>query len=811
MKEITLVNEVIKILSAKEKRKLRYDSELTWLNNWEKMWMSDRIRVGVIGVTSSGKSTLINALLGDDLLSVAVRPSSSQLVSCSYAKERSATIYFLNGNKQTIVDTADLKNTIIQYSDESYNKRNEKKVAQLELSTPNFDLGEDVLLVDSPGLDASGYEMHEKLTLETLLPTVDVVILVTTVKSEVDQKMRMTLDTIARHNCPVMIIQNMLDAVRPSPDGRKSSADVARERLNRVRLAVEQSRIQNKSEVRISQISAIIAMQYRCHKDHSPELTAKFQRCRYESFVTGVKELIAAKRPEIEKQRIHTVLARMEELIKQENERTKGISTTIPADRPLHVLWKKLDDAFEQTNDDIEEVIAELQKMYSRYFDEVSENPSFFLSLYSSLAGKSLGEKEIGEIKQVVRSFETKIMNSVSNFSRGCSDITRQLNLPARDLWSYNGLPRMPDLEVKTKAVPRTRTVRKPGFGNLLLRGLTNSRYGVEEVEYTDWVTDNDATREAVKRYIQRLATEYNRTLDAWHKNARATVMTIQKEIDSRIKAIADKANQVQDVVDWQETRTALENCIRRYGGSEYKPSHSGSSFKENTEVQDGTKQVKVSSGFKGLYNAAESYLLNLQRSTLRCALSAQEREGRSVLVVSNSQDNLSDFIYRFYGVRKTYFAADRIETISNGVYAVCAPTEKQIRDLIKSQNGMNVYLLINGLQFHTEFETKLRRSVKNTLTVNDALFLVIQDFETLANGNAITECLRTVRIELKDHNGMVLISHNNPVYNMALIHAQTVGGKLREETIFYDSLTSKFPSLVNETIKKRINHILRS
>ena len=264
MKEITLTNEIKKILSYTEQRKQRYTSDLNWLNTWENLWKSDRIRVGVVGVTSSGKSTLINALLGDNLLSVAVRPSSSQLVSCSSAKERSATVYFLNGDKKIIGDTAQLKDLIKQYSDENYNQRNKKQVAQLELSTPNFDLGEDVLLVDSPGLDATGYEAHEKLTLETLLPTVDIVVFVTTVKSEVDRKMKQTLDTIAKYNCPVMIVQNMLDAVRPSVDGRKSAADVAKERMNRVFLAVEQSGIKNKNEVRISQISAINAMHYRC-------------------------------------------------------------------------------------------------------------------------------------------------------------------------------------------------------------------------------------------------------------------------------------------------------------------------------------------------------------------------------------------------------------------------------------------------------------------------------------------------------------------------------------------------------------------
>jgi len=93
----------------------------------------------------------------------------------------------------------------------------------------------------------------------------------------------------------------------------------------------------------------------------------------------------------------------------------------------------------------------------------------------------------------------------------------------------------------------------------------------------------------------------------------------------------------------------------------------------------------------------------------------------------------------------------------------------------------------------------------------NDALFFVIQDFEILANGNAITECIRTVRMEQGSYKGVALISHKNPVYNMAIIHAQTTEGKLKEETMFYNSLTTKFPSLVDEVAKKRINNILRT
>lgn len=823
MKEIILAKAINSILSASEQRRQRYAGDINWIDAWVKLWSSDRIRVGVIGVTSSGKSTLINALLGDDLLSVAVRPSSSQLVSCSYAMERAATVYFLNGDKKKSGNTERLKDFILQYSDESHNRKNQKQVAQLELSTPKFDLGEDVLLVDSPGLDATGYEAHEKLTLETLLPTVDVVIFVTTVKSEVDKKMKYTLDTIAKYNCPVMIVQNMLDAVRPSVDGRKSAADVAKERMNRVWLAVEQSKIKNKNEVKISQISAVMAMQYRCRKEHSEEETRNYKRSRYEGFVAGVKELVESQRPEIEKQRVRTILEHIEELIRQEDKRTQNINASVPVDYTLVSISESVIEALDTTYDDIQGVIQELQRMYDKYFSdsnstEKSKPADFVSSFRSSMFSASkdfLDEDEINEIKRVVRLFETKVVESVRGFSAQCSAAIKKLNLPTRDLWSYNGLPRMPEVEVKTKIVERSRTVKKKGAINKVKRffgRIFDADWGTETEYYTETIVDDAATRESAKRYIERLQFEYGKTLESWHKNAQSTVSSIQQEIDLRLAAIQEKEQQVLDATDWKEIRVALKKCMREYGGTKGVVVQPSTTQKEHRqETQDNTKLIKVPARIAHLHDAAEKYLFAVQGSVFNYALEFAERKGCPAFVVSNSADNLSDFLYRFYGIKKNDFSKEFTFQFSDELTVACSPTEAQIKTMMKPTAGTNVLLLINGLQFHTEYETSLRHAVQSNLNKNDALFLVIQDFEILANGNAITECIRTVRMEQDSYKGIVLISHKNPVYNMAIIHAQTTEGKLKEETMFYNSLTTKFPSLVDEVAKKRINNILRT
>lgn len=823
MKEILLSNELKKILSFNEHRRLRYAKELNWFDQWHNLWMSDRIRIGVIGVTSSGKSTLINALLGDELLSVAVRPSSSQLVSCSYAKERSATIYFLNGDKKTIGDTVELKDSVIQYSDENYNKNNQKQVAQLELSTPSFSLGEDVLLVDSPGLDATGYEVHEKLTLETLLPTVDVVIFVTTVKSEVDKKMKQTLDIIAKYNCPVMVVQNMLDAVRPSVDGKKSATTVAKERMNRVLLAIEQSEIKNKNEVKVAQISAINAMKYRCGIDISEQGKKAYDISCYEDFVVGVKDLVKAKRPEIERQRIKTILDYINGLIIQENDRVKNADVSVPVDTVFFSISQNITNALNETYNDIDSVIFELQNLYDKYFSEVDnmekENgfSTIFKSFFSSSYNKTFGEDDIKEIKETVKRFELNVVESVQDFSSKCSDAIRRLNLPTRDLWSYNGLPRMPEMSVKTKTVKRSRTVKKEGLGRSVLRFVTFGLYKGEETEYyTETVPDDEATKESIKRYIERLQREYAKTLETWQNSANSTVTSIQREIDLRIEAIEEKKKMALDASEWRDTCKALEHCIKQYETQMNKSENivQDNVFNAPSEPIT-TRYIKVPRKYIQLYDSAEKYLISVQQSILNFALQVQNRKDYPSIVISNSPDNLSDFLYKFYQGQKMEFEIGKIYNLSNKLKIACAPTESQLENIFEDTFGANVFMLINGLQFHTKFESTLRKSVEEKLNKNDALFLTIQDFEVLANGNAISESLRSIHIEQLETGfgtkGLILINHKNPVYNMAIVHAQITEVRLNDETIFYKNLTSKFPKLVNENVKKHINNILRS
>ena len=71
MNSLEALHEFQTVISQDRYTKDYCSRELNWIQSREQDWASDRIRVGVVGVTSSGKSTLINAILGKDILSSA--------------------------------------------------------------------------------------------------------------------------------------------------------------------------------------------------------------------------------------------------------------------------------------------------------------------------------------------------------------------------------------------------------------------------------------------------------------------------------------------------------------------------------------------------------------------------------------------------------------------------------------------------------------------------------------------------------------------------------------------------------------------
>lgn len=202
---------------------------------WTSIW-----RVGLVGITSSGKTSLVNALLGREILRTRVLPNSNIPVVVRVGREAKATVVFQDHRRRASEFTdPDLPRQLEGFTNEQMNPGNQKGIAEVWLESPMFLLGNKVRLIDLPGLDAN--EAHEILTMDVRLKDLDVVLYLTTVEVEADQTHREYLERLKKSGKQVILIQNKIDGIRPHAYGDEDVAQTAqklRKRLSGIAVRV---------------------------------------------------------------------------------------------------------------------------------------------------------------------------------------------------------------------------------------------------------------------------------------------------------------------------------------------------------------------------------------------------------------------------------------------------------------------------------------------------------------------------------------------------------------------------------------------
>ena len=121
------------------------------------------LNVVVCGKVKNGKSSLINAIIGRELLPVSSDVATSQIFKLVQSKEDDFKIIYSNGNKQTISE----KQLFEFGSQREINlngvKNANQSISFIEIGTQMEFLPEGVSLVDSPGI-GSTYPQHTAIT-----------------------------------------------------------------------------------------------------------------------------------------------------------------------------------------------------------------------------------------------------------------------------------------------------------------------------------------------------------------------------------------------------------------------------------------------------------------------------------------------------------------------------------------------------------------------------------------------------------------------------------------------------------------------
>lgn len=776
MTELEIISSVIRVLDKNVKSRTRYASELENFQNRKIHANSNKYRLGVIGVTSSGKSTMINALLGEFLLPAVARPSSSQLVSCFRSNNRRAQIFFQNGRSRIVSGCSLNKSLIEKYADEGVNTKNKEKVKQIEISTPNFPFDENLIFIDSPGLDAYGYAGHEQLTMNSLLPTIDFCIFVTTCKTNSDDKMLSVLNTIAEYEKPIVIVQNMIDSLKPSLDGKKSVSDVAQDHRVRVERIVNRSNIKDKSKVSIVQISAINALNARQNKLRSKSDNELLEKSNYDKLVRVVKTAFEQVIPVVEGHR----------LLFLKKEITRIAKAALDDGAGAYALMPKFE--YEGVENDYED---KKESCIKKLNDELAVLQSLLQSVRTK---SSFSETDINRIKGDSDSCESMICTQMKLLNSSLNSICKKLNIDSRDIvldFRFN----KPELQLKKKTEVVKNGYWKKGKRLWYTLWTVKKKDVWIETSYTREVTDVNGSIQNAIDYINNSIRIFNQTINRWQKSLELTERKLYSEIENRraeYKARQDKALDCQTYLhigkDLQSIADSIK-CIQE------KHTEIKATKTDVNEIR--TYRIKVDQSLLPMYKLSDLLRIKIHNATFGCCM-ADSSFNYLIGWDENCEARLLQ--YAFNQCVSSKEIVQGINVIVDSIYLI----HKPVQNVHFKGNRKNVIILVNATQYGAAMNEIVKLKLTNALDSSDHAYFVIQDFYEIMNGNSVSETLlniKTMRLEISTNARVqckFLLLHDNPIFNLAAAEAQTTGCTTQADEIrILNNLQTRFNYLL--------------
>lgn len=803
MTEKEILVSLIRFLESNEDIRERYRNEIEKFKQQLEQAKLDRYRLGVIGVTSSGKSTMINAIMKKELLTMAVRPSSSQLVTCSKSTGDRVTVYFRD--KPPKIETGRSLNKILEkYGDEKYNPGNELGVKQLEVSTPTFSFPQEVLLIDSPGLDAYGYEGHEKLTMSSLLPTIDFCIFVTTFKTNSDEKMKSVLDVIADYDCPLIIVQNMLDSLKPSPDGKKSVNEVAAEHRQRLERIVKHSRIKNKNSVHIIQISSKLALEAFTNRLLLPQVKKqKLKMSNFDKLVNTVNLIFNEIRPKIEHRRSSGIKKQIGEIVKNAREDLRATEEERKALRFDYAGYdKKIISTFQAAQN-------ELQKVIDRLENEKTKWAESFNSDKMKSGERKLEESDLDGIKEFSKKCRERIVDVTADFLNDITAYCDVFGIDARRLRVMDSFGAAPQLVIHTKTKP-TR-VKKRSFGSGIARffgGLFGTDWGYETITKKEY--DNEGTKQNVMNYFDSVIYSYSSSCGKWADSAQTQVNLLLQQYQNSHDSYEARKNILLGKEKMKTVIAGLEKLMGSIPDTVKAPVKKSASVK-NTDFRKKMYSATLGTGLYAMTKLADKIRSAIHQSVFR-AITGLEHPDNCVVIGWDS-DSTAMFVNQSF--QYNYALFDTGITCLENMKVLVKPSKENIVSLMpKKSEERYIFIVFNTAQFGSGLNDFSHAGIEKILSAKDKVYFVVQDLAELIVGEGIREGIQNM---LSVHKTLslkvqykIMLNHRNPVYNL-------LAGELQsnpcithsDEIALLNDIQQKFPYLRDPETDKHLSEIM--
>lgn len=176
--------------------------------------VESRFYVACVGQFKRGKSTLLNALVEEEILPTGIAPATSVVTVIRYGSPRTVRVRFASGDSKEVSP-----NSLSSYVAEAENPENEKGVAGVEVFLPSPLLASGLCLVDTPGL-GSVFEGSTRLT-RTFVPEIDAALVVLGVDPPIGGEELSLVEEIARNAEHLIVVLNKAD--RHSAEERREA------------------------------------------------------------------------------------------------------------------------------------------------------------------------------------------------------------------------------------------------------------------------------------------------------------------------------------------------------------------------------------------------------------------------------------------------------------------------------------------------------------------------------------------------------------------------------------------------------------
>jgi GTPase SAR1 family protein len=805
--EIEIIEKSIEILEVERITRQNYSEAIARLKERLEFAKKQNYRMGVLGVTSSGKSTLLNALLGESLLPMDTRPTSSQLVSCGYNTKREATIFF-DDSSSKVISGADLSiKTISEYADEERNPGNIKKVKQVYISMPSLELPCELELVDSPGLDAYGFPNHEKLTLNVLLPTIDFCIFITTFKTNSDEKMREILSEIAKSNKPVIVVINMYDAVCPSPDGKLSKELVADETRKRVQRIIDNSGFSNSEAVPVIYFSAKPILRER-------EINGRSENPLYSGFIQMIRQMLAAVRQQIDSNRFITLRGELQEIVNRLKEDCKGADNAVKAALQNANKLEYDKNIFDGRHQAVIASATEQIQQLKKILDKVNQ-----LSVCNETILKNSIQKVDTCCELLVssfRRFNPLIEEYCNNFNLNSSDYRVRTSEP---------IPKFPPkVQYSEETVYERKWQDKSGVRGFFARAFGKlfgkDKWGKEEVEVARNIIVEDPvkTKQTLENYVKAIYADCYQKYTEWYQNIQAQYQSVSNVVIRIITATRKPPEEFISFDTAKRIQHELEKLIFKIPDRQIPIKNIISS----PPIPYNPKAYQLTSELSSLYKMSNRIIQNLRQDIFQKSRITQFSAEKTV-IISWDLNSVIQFVFHCFGVtlndlqiieleREHYFQyRDRLQVLYQ-------PDNKKVRkifslerDVIK--NITDIFILVNTVQSGQAESDIFKSEVLDILPNSAYVYFVVQNgAELFGSGNTVEGIRFMKSIQQKVQNeSRIMIENENPIYQICILEVQQYSVFHQTDEIELLSELEKLTYLYYPEIRQTLADILRA